>query len=81
MDAKTFSEVHATMPTTIPSWEELYKAKEKKLQALEKKVEALELVASYAKDVVDYWPSMTFRTVRIMIPKMDALKEALSLAK
>ena len=49
--------------------------------AAEKKLEALELVASYAKDVVAYWPSMTFRTIRVMIPKMDALKEALSLVK
>ena len=39
----------------------------------------LELIASYAKDVIDFWPSMTFRNIRLMIPKMDSLKEALGL--
>ena len=80
MDEATFRVVHEANHNP-PSWEELYEAKAEKYRALEKKVEALELVASYAKDVVDYWPSMSFRTVRIMIPKMDALKEALSLVK
>ncbi len=47
----------------------------------EKKLEGLELVASYAKDVIDFWPNMTFRTIRVMIPKMAALKEALELFK
>ncbi|HEY5267561.1 MAG TPA: hypothetical protein VII94_00300 [Candidatus Saccharimonadales bacterium] len=45
------------------------------------KREALELVASFAKDVVDYWPNMSFKTIRIMIPKMQALKEALEMLK
>lgn len=81
MDVKTFSEVHATMNPNPPSWKELYDAKEAKYRALEKRVEALELVASYAKDVIDFWPTMSMRMIRIMIPKMDALKEALSLAK
>ena len=47
---------------------------------LNRKLEVYKLVASYAQDVVNYWPLMTFRTIRIMIPKMDALKEALELA-
>lgn len=77
MDKSTFAAVHAVIPVPEDSkamW------KERALKA-EKKLEALELVASYAKDVVNYWPSMTFRTIRIMIPKMDALKEALDLVK
>jgi hypothetical protein len=45
------------------------------------KLESLELVASCAKDVVDYWPNMSFKTIRIMIPKMQALKEALEMLK
>lgn len=76
MDTKTFSEVHETLPKKMT--EEQLKAQ---IVELNRRLEAYQLVASYAKDVVDYWPSMTFRTVRIMIPKMDALKEALSLAK
>ena len=80
MDAKTFSEVHATMNPNPPSWKDLYDAKEAKYQALKKRVEALELVASYAKDVTDFWPSMSMKMIRVMIPKMDALIEALSLA-
>jgi hypothetical protein len=53
----------------------------KRIQELEARNEQLELVASYAKDVIDFWPSMTMRTIRIMIPKMEALKEALGLVK
>ena len=50
-----------------------------RIRELEERNEQLEMVASFAKDVVDFWPSMTMRTIRIMIPKMDALKEALGL--
>lgn len=65
------------------SYEEYLKtlAALQRLSELEKKVEALELVASYAKDVVDFWPNMSMRTIRVMIPKMDSLKEALTLVK
>ena len=65
------------------SYEEYLKtlAKLQRFSELEKRIEALELVASYARDVVDYWPSMSFKTIRIMIPKMASLKEALSLMK
>ncbi len=43
--------------------------------------EALALVLSYAQDVVDFWPLMTLRTIRVMIPKMQALKEALEMLR
>jgi len=76
METKTFFEVPDTLPRQMT--EEQLKAK---IVELNSKLEAYQLVASYAKDVVDYWPNMTFRTVRIMIPKMDALKEALTLVK
>lgn len=76
MDAKTFSEVHETLPKKMT--EEQLKAQ---IVELNRKLEAYQLVASYAKDVVDYWPSMTMRTIRVMIPKMDNLKEALTLVK
>lgn len=80
MDEKTFAEVHATMQNP-PSWKELALTYEARAKKAEKKLEALELVASYAKDVIDFWPSMTFRTVRVMMPKMAALKEALELVR
>ena len=76
MDAKTFSEVHETLPKKMT--EEQLKAQ---IVELNRRLEAYQLVASYAKDVVDFWPSMTMRTIRVMIPKMDNLKEALTLAK
>lgn len=46
-----------------------------------KRLEALEMIASCARDVVDFWPSMSFKTIRIMIPKMQTLKEALEMLK
>lgn len=46
-----------------------------------KRKEALELVASCAKDVIEYWPNMSFRTIKVMIPKMQALKEALDMLR
>jgi len=76
MDVKTFSEVHETLPKKMT--EEQLKAQ---IVELNRKLESYQLVASYAKDVIDFWPSMTFRTIRFMIPKMDALKEALGLVK
>lgn len=76
MDAKTFSEVHETLPKKMT--EEQLKAQ---IVELNRRLEAYQLVASYAKDVVDFWPSMTMRTIRVMIPKMDNLKEALTLVK
>jgi hypothetical protein len=48
---------------------------------IKSRLEALEMVASCAKDVIDYWPNMSFKTIRIMIPKMENLKQALSLLK
>lgn len=76
MDTKTFQEVHATLPIKLT--EEQLKAQ---IVELNRKLENYKLVASYAQDVLDFWPSMTFRTIRFMIPKMDALKEALGLVK
>lgn len=77
MDVKTFQEVHDTIPQKITP-EAYWKARAEKAEA---KLELYQFVVSYAQDVIDYWPSLTFRTIRIMIPKMDALKEALNLAK
>jgi hypothetical protein len=54
---------------------------ERRVRELEKKNEALELVASYAKDVLAFWPEFSFRTIKIMVRKMDALKQALDLLK
>jgi hypothetical protein len=51
------------------------------LIALEKRVEALEMIASYAQDVVAYWPKMSIRTVNIMAGKVNGLKEALDQIK
>ena len=76
MDAKTYSEVHATLPQKLT--EEQLKAQ---IVELNRKPENYKLIESYARDVIDFWPSMTMRTIRIMIPKMDALKEALGLVK
>lgn len=52
-----------------------------RIRELENENELLRLVASYAKDVVDFWPTMSIRLIRVMIPKMDNLKEALKLVK
>jgi hypothetical protein len=38
----------------------------------------LELVASYAQDVLDYWPKMSIRSINIMSAKMASLKEAIA---
>jgi hypothetical protein len=42
---------------------------------------AIELAILCAKDVVDYWPQFSFRTIRIMAAKMDTLRQALETAK
>ncbi len=76
MDTKTYSEVHATLPQKMT--EEQLKAQ---IVELNRKLENYKLLASFVQDVVDFWPTMTFRTIRVMIPKMAALKEALELVK
>lgn len=76
MDTKTFQEVHDTIPKKMT--EEQLKIQ---IVELNRKLENCKLVASYAQDVIDFWPSMTLRTIRLMIPKMNALKEALELVK
>lgn len=85
---KMYSAVHANPPQLElpkrPSETELLQQVvdlEQRLIKAEAQLEALKLMASYAQDVVDYWPNMTMRTIRVMIPKMDALKEALNLVK
>ena len=77
MDTKTFQEVHDTIPQKIDP-EAYWKARAEKAEA---KLELYQFVASYAQDVIDFWPSMTMRTIRLMIPKMDSLKQALGLLK
>lgn len=76
MDTKTFSDVYETIPKKLT--EDQLKAQ---VVELNRKLENYRLLASIAQDVIDFWPNMTFRTVRIMIPKMAALKEALELVK
>lgn len=49
--------------------------------ALKAKMDAMEMVASCAKDIVDAWPNFSFKQVRSMCFKMDALKEALEMVK
>jgi uncharacterized protein YeeX (DUF496 family) len=76
MDQKTFEDVYETVPKKLT--EEQLKAQ---IVDLNRKLENYKLIASYAQDVIDFWPNMTMRTIRLMIPKMDALKEALGLVK
>lgn len=48
---------------------------------LEAQNEAQELALSYARDIVNSWPNMTLRTMSQMTNKINALREALELAK
>jgi hypothetical protein len=48
---------------------------------LKRKLEAAELALLYAQDVVDSWPTLTFRTAGIMTKKVDTLKQALDAVK
>lgn len=41
--------------------------------------ENIALLISCVKDVLDYWPQMSFRTIRIMAGKMETLKQAFAL--
>lgn len=76
MDQSTFQDVYDTMPKKLT--EEQLKAQ---IVELNQKLENYKIIASYAQDVIDFWPTMTMRTIRVMIPKMAALKEALGLVK
>ena len=78
---KMYAAVHANPPQLELPSDRTIALQAKRIQELEARNEQLELVASYAKDVVDFWPNMSMRTIRIMIPKMDSLKEALGLVK
>ena len=51
------------------------------VEAQKKKIESLELVATYAKDILEFWPQFSFRTVRTMVTKMENLKQALEMLK
>jgi len=42
-----------------------------------RKDEAIELVLLCAQDIVDGWPTLTFRTIVNMTKKVDTLKQAL----
>ena len=81
MDEATFRDVHATVNTNFPSWEELYEAKAEKYRALEKKLEAYQLVGSYVQDLIDMWPTVSIRTIYKVTQKVADLKEALTLVK
>ncbi len=54
---------------------------ESNMEHQNKRMEALELVASCAKDVMEYWPQFSFRTVKTMVAKMENLKQALEMLK
>lgn len=43
--------------------------------------EKIELALSYAQDIVNNWPTMTLRTMGQMTNRVNALREALELAK
>ncbi len=43
--------------------------------------EKIELVMSYARDIVNSWPNTTLRTMSQMTNRINALREALELAK
>lgn len=79
MDQKTFSEVYETIQRD--PYKLTYEQLRDQVVELNRKLENYKLLASVAQDVIDFWPTMTMRTIRVMIPKMDALKEALGLVK
>ena len=52
---------------------------ERKIKELEKKLETYQLVESYIKDLIEMWPTVTFRTIYKVTNKISELKEALAL--
>jgi hypothetical protein len=54
---------------------------EHELEAFKKREESLELALIYAQDIVDGWPTLTFRTIGGMTKKVDTLKQALDAVK
>lgn len=54
---------------------------EKKVDPVQTRADAMELVYLYAKDILAYWPQFSFKTVPIMMKKMDALKQAIEAVK
>lgn len=79
MDQKTFNDVYDTLP--VKRTELKSELVELRVQVVElnRQLENYKLIASYAQDVLDFWPTMTMRTIRTMIPKMNSLAEALKL--
>jgi hypothetical protein len=57
------------------------KLQEEKANPAYSRTEALELVYLYAKDLLAYWPQFSFKTVPIMMRKMDTLKQAIEAVK
>jgi hypothetical protein len=47
----------------------------------QKRMEALEMIASYAKDIVEAWPSTTMRTLGQMTQRVNSLRQALEAAE
>lgn len=47
-----------------------------KLKRAEAKVEAADLIVLYVNDLVDMWPSVTFRTIGRVTEKVSVLKDA-----
>ncbi len=57
-----------------------YQIEERALKA-EKRLEEIELTLLCAQDIVDGWPTLTFRTIGGMTKKVDTLKQALDAVK
>jgi hypothetical protein len=49
--------------------------------AIKQYQEAIELALLCAQDIVDGWPTLTFRTIGQMTKKVDTLKQALEAVK
>ncbi len=83
MDAKTFQEVHDTLPKKLT--EDQLKAKVVELQSqltqANAKLESLELVVIVGTDIVKAWPSLTMRGLGAMTKQVDTLKQALEATK
>lgn len=79
MDAKTFAEVHTVAPKKLSEQQlkQLVVDLEQRAVKAEKQLEDYQLIAMYASDIVNTWPTITFRTIRNMCSKMETLKQAL----
>lgn len=78
MDIKTFKEVQALVDAKLgKSDKQLIIELEQQAIKAEKKLEDYQLIALYASDIVEAWPTLTMRTLRSMVSKMETLKQAL----